>query len=105
LAARGYHQHNQATCILEQAIPIQKRDLNWIAAGDGLHWEQRPLDRNIMSDPEQPKTKATTLPGLAAIGLLITGVAGIHHAYDTGSGVGLIASAISFGCIFIAMFL
>ena len=58
-----------------------------------------------MSEPKQEKPKTTALPGLAAIGLVITGVAGIHHAYDTGSGVGLIASAISFGCILVVAFL
>jgi hypothetical protein len=58
-----------------------------------------------MSDPKQQKSKATDLPGLAAIGLTITGIAGIHHAYDTGSGLGLIASAISFGCILVVAFM
>jgi hypothetical protein len=58
-----------------------------------------------MSDTKQQKTKSSALPGLAAVGLIITGIAGIHHAYYTGSGIGLIASAISFGCILIVMFL
>lgn len=58
-----------------------------------------------MSDPEPTKPKISALPGLAAVGLVITGVAGIHHAYATGSGIGLIASAISFGCILVVMFL
>jgi hypothetical protein len=30
---------------------------------------------------------------------------GIHHAYATSSGIGLIASAISFGFILVVMFL
>jgi hypothetical protein len=58
-----------------------------------------------MSELKPQNPKPTTLPALAAVGLMITGVAGIHHAYATGSGVGLIASAISFGCILVVMFL
>jgi hypothetical protein len=61
--------------------------------------------RNIMNDPKQQKPKTTSLPGFAAIGLIITGLAGIHHAYDTGSGLGLIASAISFGCVLVVAFM
>ncbi len=61
--------------------------------------------QTTMSDFRKENSKSSTLPGLAAVGLMITGVAGIHHAYSTGSGVGLIASAISFGCILVVMFL
>jgi len=56
-----------------------------------------------LSDPKASKISA--LPGLAAIGLLVTGVAGIHHAYASGSGVGLIAAAISFGVVLVVAFL
>jgi hypothetical protein len=58
-----------------------------------------------MSENKETKSKPSTLPGIAALGLLVTGVAGIHHAYATGSGLGLLAAAISFGCIFVAAFL
>jgi hypothetical protein len=54
---------------------------------------------------KEPKPKSAALTGLAAAGLVVTGVAGIHHAYDMASGVGLIASAISFGCLLIVGFL
>ena len=57
-----------------------------------------------MSDNKETRSKPSTLPGIAALGLLVTGVAGIHHAYETGSGLGLLASAVSFGCIFLAAF-
>jgi hypothetical protein len=56
-----------------------------------------------MNDSKQQKPKTTAIPGLAAMGLIITGIAGIHHAYANVSGVGLIASAISFGCILVVM--
>ncbi len=58
-----------------------------------------------MNQQEPQNSKISALPGLAAVGLVITGIAGIHHAYATGSGIGLIASAISFGCILVVMFL
>jgi hypothetical protein len=57
-----------------------------------------------MKDLNQNKPKPSALPGLAAIGLIITGIAGIHLAYDTSSPLGLIASALSFGCIVVVMF-
>ena len=58
-----------------------------------------------MSENKETKPRPSTLPGIAAFGLLVTGVAGIHHAYETGSGLGLLAAAISFGCIFVAAFI
>lgn len=58
-----------------------------------------------MNESKEPKSKLSTLPGIAALGLLLTGGAGLHHAYATGSGLVLLASAISFGCIFVAAFL
>lgn len=58
-----------------------------------------------MKDTKQSDSKTTALPGLAAIGLIVTGVAGIHLSYQTGSGVGLIASAISFGCLLVVAFM
>jgi hypothetical protein len=50
-------------------------------------------------------SKISALPGLAAVGLLLTGAAGIHHAYASGSGVGLIAAALAFGVILVVAFL
>ena len=47
----------------------------------------------------------SVLPGLAAIGLLATGVVGIFHAFQTGSGTGLIASAIAFGALLVVAFI
>jgi hypothetical protein len=57
-----------------------------------------------MNDPNSSK-KISALPGLAAVGLLLTGAAGIHHAYASGSGVGLIAAALAFGVILLVAFL
>jgi hypothetical protein len=56
-----------------------------------------------MNDPKASKISA--LPGLAAVGLLLTGVAGIHHAYASGSGLGLIAAALAFGVVLVVAFL
>lgn len=47
----------------------------------------------------------SVVPGLAAIGLVITALAGIVHAFYTGSGLGLIASAASFGVFLGAAFI
>jgi hypothetical protein len=46
----------------------------------------------------------TTLLGLAFIGLMITGALGCVHAFQSGSGLGLIAAALSFGVIFVTLF-
>ena len=38
-------------------------------------------------------------------GLVLTGALGMYHSFHTGTGLGLIASAISFGVILIVSFL
>ena len=65
----------------------------------------RTLGKIDMSNDKPNNKDGSVLPGLAAIGLVITGCAGIHHTYYTGSGVGLIASAISFGVILVISFI
>lgn len=54
-----------------------------------------------------PPNKAPTsaMPGLAAIGLIVTGIAAIGHAFLTGSPLSLFAAAVSFGLIFIISFI
>lgn len=45
-------------------------------------------------------TSLREIPGLAALGLMATGLIGLLHAILTGEGLGLIASAIAFGVVF-----
>ena len=63
-----------------------------------------PAPETNQSMKEQ-KESITSLPGIALLGLLLTGVAGIFHTFDSGSGVGLIASAISFGVLAVVSFM
>lgn len=44
------------------------------------------------------------MPGLAAIGLVVTGCAGLVHTLLTGSALGLFAAAIAFGIILVVSF-
>lgn len=53
--------------------------------------------------PQKP-SKVSAVPGLAIIGLLITGVLGCVHAFLFASGIGLIAAAIAFGWLFYVSF-
>lgn len=46
----------------------------------------------------------TAFPGLAGIGLIVTGAAGIIHAFLTGESLSLVAAAISFGIVFYICF-
>lgn len=54
-----------------------------------------------MNDNEK---RSTALPGLAGIGLIITGIAGIIIAFGGGGGLSLLASALSFGIVFYVCF-
>jgi len=54
-----------------------------------------------MSDNER---RMTALPGLAGIGLILTGIAGLISAFLGGGGLSLLASALSFGIIFYVCF-
>jgi len=47
-----------------------------------------------MSDKEK---RITALPGLAGIGLILTGIAGLISAFIGGGGLSLLASAFAFG--------
>ncbi|MDB4406017.1 hypothetical protein N9191_01815 [bacterium] len=51
------------------------------------------------------KESVTSLPGLALLGLLLTGVIGIWHTFDSGGALGLIAAAISFGVVAVVSFM
>ena len=51
------------------------------------------------------KDSATLLPGLALLGLLLTGVIGIWHTFDSDGALGLIAAAISFGVVAVVSFM
>ena len=53
--------------------------------------------------PQKPPN-ISAIPGLAIIGLLITGVIGCVHAFLFASGIGLIAAAIAFGALFFVSF-
>lgn len=46
------------------------------------------------------RASLSKIPGLAALGLMVTGVIGLLHALLTGQGLGLVASAIAFGIVF-----
>ncbi len=48
--------------------------------------------------------KPSAIPGLAIIGLLITGILGCLHAFIFASGLGLVAAAIAFGFLFFVSF-
>lgn len=49
---------------------------------------------------DKNRKKSSAIPGFGIIGLLITGLSGIVHAFVfQGGGAGLIASAIAFGLI------
>ena len=54
-----------------------------------------------MSDNEK---RLTILPGLAGIGLILTGVAGFISAFMGGGGLSLLASAVAFGVVFYVCF-
>lgn len=54
-----------------------------------------------MSNKEK---RSTALPGLAGIGLIITGIAGIIAAFGGGGGLCLLASAFAFGIVFYVCF-
>jgi hypothetical protein len=58
-----------------------------------------------MNEPNVPRPKLSALPGLAAIGLMGTGVASLIHAFLSGSPLGLFAAAISFGVVFVMAFI
>ena len=59
-------------------------------------------ENNIMKNN---KESVTSLPGLALLGLLLTGVIGIWHTFDSGGALGLIAAAISFGVVAVVSFM
>ncbi|UCE50681.1 MAG: hypothetical protein JSW47_11045 [Phycisphaerales bacterium] len=50
-----------------------------------------------MSDKED---RVSALPGIAAMGLIVTGVAGLVHAFVFGTGWSMLASVAAFGIIF-----
>ena len=59
-----------------------------------------------MSDKKSSKaSKSSALPGLAAMGLVLNGALGMYHAFHTGTGLGLVAAALSFGIILVVSFL
>ena len=58
-------------------------------------------DMRIMNDKEK---RMTALPGLAGIGLILTGIAGFISAFIGGGGLSLLASAFAFGIIFYVCF-
>ncbi len=57
-----------------------------------------------MSDQIDKGRGLSAIPGLAALGLLMTGVAGIAHAFLGGDGLSLLASAVAFGIVFFVSF-
>ena len=54
-----------------------------------------------MSDKEK---RITALPGLAGIGLILTGIFGLISAFRGGGGLSLLASAFAFGIVFYVCF-
>jgi len=62
---------------------------------------KRNEDIERMSENEK---RMTALPGLAGIGLILTGIAGLISAFLGGGGLSLLASAIAFGIVFYVCF-
>ncbi|BDS07449.1 hypothetical protein NT6N_24890 [Oceaniferula spumae] len=54
---------------------------------------------------KKDKQSMTSIPGLALLGLLATGVIGIWHTFASFNALGLIAAAISFGILAIVSFM
>ena len=54
--------------------------------------------------PPKP-TRPSALPGIAAMGLVLTGLISLYHSFHTDSPIGLLAAALSFGIIFVVSFL
>ncbi|HUS73845.1 MAG TPA: hypothetical protein VMY06_12345 [Sedimentisphaerales bacterium] len=54
-----------------------------------------------MSETER---RMTALPGMAGIGLILTGIVGLITAFFGGGGLSLLASAIAFGIVFYVCF-
>ena len=57
-----------------------------------------------MSDQNDKERRLPVAPGLAALGLLVTGFAGLAHAFLEGDGLSLLASALAFGILFYVSF-
>ena len=52
-----------------------------------------------MIDQKQNKVKLSAIPGLAVIGCLVTGIAGLIIAFCGGGGLCIIGSALAFGIV------
>ena len=48
--------------------------------------------------------KSSAIPGLAIIGLLLTGIGGLAHAFLFEAATGLLASAVAFGVLLYVSF-
>ena len=57
-----------------------------------------------MNAPNPPPSRSSAMPGLAALGLVTTGLAGLVHTLLTGSVLGLFAATLAFGVIFVVSF-
>ncbi len=57
-----------------------------------------------MSEQNDKGRRLSAVPGLAALGLLVTGIAGLVHAFQGGDGLSLLASALAFGIVFYVSF-
>ena len=53
---------------------------------------------------EPPVKKISAVPGLAIIGLFLTGLAGLVHAFYTDSPIGLLAAVLAFGVPLVVAF-
>jgi hypothetical protein len=58
-----------------------------------------------MSHKPSKPAKPSALPGIAAMGLVLNGALSMYHAFHTGSPIGLVAAALSFGVILVVSFL
>lgn len=52
-----------------------------------------------MSEDEQPTRRISAVPGLAVLGLMVTGVAGIVVAILASSPLALFAATVAFGAV------
>lgn len=57
-----------------------------------------------MNAPNPPPSRSSAMPGLAGLGLVTTGLAGLVHTLLTGSVLGLFAAVLAFGVVFVVSF-
>ena len=52
-----------------------------------------------MTKPKASQSTSSSIPGLAVIGCMLTGLFGFWFAFEHEQGMGLLASAVAFGAL------